>query len=298
MAKEVLLVTTRNEDEWKDSIYAMGIGKGAARVKISAQYQNEFTQMRVHNNSLYGIYGMHVYDILNNRQAAEIGGYRSPCLESLASHKGEIYCGDDGQCGDAFFGSSWSTAATIHNAKTKKEACCKRAVAMASHNGKLYGAGLGWIFDVLAGKNVLAHKGWERDPAGIRWEDPGFSMKFMPNWTSVERIVSLASHKEGLYYGCKRHSKEAKGIYETFSKEKIAERNGDVSSLVSYRGNLLDGSGNGIYNTLKDREGKNPLLEFDGRIKDMVCVPADIWDALVEKGRAEVRKGRIVMEEE
>ena len=293
LGKEVLLVTTAEEDRWKDSIYAIGAGNGITRVKISAQYHEEFTQMRAHNDSLYGIYGRHVYDILNDKEVAEIGGYRSPSLESLASHDGKLYCSDDGICSDSFFGSSWSTAPSIYDAETKKEVRCKRALAMVSHKGKLYAGGLGWVYDVLTGKNIHTHKEWAKDPAGRGWDDPQFSMKFMPNWAGIERIISLASHKEGLYFGCKRNSKGARGIYEAFTKEKVAERSEDVTALASYNGMLIDATGSAIYCTLKDEEGKKPVWEFNGQIKDIASIPAEVWNALVKKGRAALKKGRI-----
>jgi len=192
------------------------------------------------------------------------------------------------------------------------------------HNGILYDCSLDGIFNTLKGKEVpkidrnvfsiCSHGGrfYDGGPMGIY---DTFKNNCLVNPSFP--VLSLCSHDGSLYYGCDDGS-----IYNMSEGKKVARRKMRVYTLFSHNGSLYDGGANceikntlenkivaerkeevfdicfhegklydcngagGIYDTLNDPKGKNPLWGFDKRVDTIASVNMRLWRRLIKKGES------------
>ena len=192
-----------------------------------ARRDNHIYSLVSHEGVLYdgGFEG--IYETFTGDKIVERFGY----VQSLVSHNGELYDSDGGPSGRIY--------ETLTGNKIAERDSLVRS--LVSHDGKLYeGRGDGEIYETLTGDKIAAERN--------------------------SNIWSLVSHK-GMLYDCGGHSGR---IYETLSGVEIAGRDDRVYSLRSHNGELYDCGEDGIYETFS----KEKIA--DGCILSMASVPRSI----------------------
>lgn len=270
---ECLVIST------KDDVYCIGADKRGI-LRAESEY-GECGKFCVNEGKLYAIQGGAINDILEDKDVYRIHDYRSK-IDGIISHKGKIYHAEGEQFID-----------------TLEDKIVNRLphTCMASDGNNLYGAELGYIYNLLTGRQLLKLRGWERNPEA---EDNRLVLH-----PGKKNITALGCFKRSAYFATENilkfeynnRVKEEYAVYKLGRKEKIAERKAKVTTFAPFRGNLYDAVGNAIYNMLKDRESKKPIWELDEDIVHMAAIPVELWNEIVKRGRVTLKKGIIVMEE-